>query len=725
LKSAPSPDSEATESCPRTPLSSDSTNDGTITPNTVFDNTENESVKRKRRLSSLQHALPAPKRARTSVLQDNLLCEHCQQVDFQEVLDVDIFHLQRESDGILLADLGTRYNNMSTTTKCHLCHLIHRCRLRAKTLSGSYQLRMYSYLKSSKAIAFGLCKEQHRAKDIPCLGVVPSGMKGKRFRLQADATGRLFCLEYGRHDGLLFNPRILKPNANISKAEDWLNFCFSRHPLRQKRETQVTGLKLLDCQTYNVISAPANATYVALSYVWGTTTSHREDPSMEYSRVQNRDTKFTKTIYDATAAARALGYKYLWVDKLCIDQNNAEEKHNQISQMDSIYQSADVTIIAACGQDCHYGLPGINGTRRAFQRAVKIGQVSVFSSMLHPHHHVQSSKEVGRGWTLQEAALSTHRLVFTNDQLYFECNSTHCSESVEPNLNLIHNSNGKIYQCFQSGILSTNTGRRFAGLEPKYGFDMFRLYTSLIVQYTKRALTFEEDRPKAFAGIMAHFEKKGSHLVWGLAYHSDLRNVKEDYFVQGLLWAHQKHLSQAPSTKLRQDSTVDMTLRLPGSGSIPYWSWMAWRGEISFPLSCLMIRSQLQGVKLELGPNALADLTQYLSATMPSGPLFSGHITLPKALLLDADYVDLSEISIDESGNLRVHGLRIYCCISRGPLEPKALYEAFRLGKLEFYNLRNKPAHKKFVSNDSGETDRFCCADWIVYSATGSLGGHM
>ncbi|KAI9658309.1 MAG: hypothetical protein M1821_002442 [Bathelium mastoideum] len=382
------------------------------------------------------------------------------------VLNVDFPSLQNQEDGILLADLGTRCNDLPTGIYCPLCDLFYQSRLQSKGLPSEYQLRVYSYLKTSQKIAFGFCRDWHRSKDVACLGVVPTGMKAETFRFRAENAERLFCLDKSQHDTLLFNPRILGQNADLSLAKDWLNFCISRHSLCQNDKCQVTGLKLVNCETYEVVSAPENASYVALSYVWGATTSHHGEPSNEEDGSPSLDLRFTKTIRDALVVVKALGHKYLWVDKFCIDQKNAEEKHDQISQMDSIYGGADVTIISACGQDCHYGLPGVNGTSRTAQRAVNIGRINIFSSVVHPHRRIHSSKWAGRGWTLQETILSTRRVVFTEDQLYFECNSMDCSESMAPNIDLIHSRDGMIHPSLQSGILSMDAGCRFTGTQP-------------------------------------------------------------------------------------------------------------------------------------------------------------------------------------------------------------------------------------------------------------------
>ncbi|KAJ4300862.1 hypothetical protein N0V90_002950 [Kalmusia sp. IMI 367209] len=681
---------------------------GTSTTDTEFEDTEAASSARKRKRGAIEHALPAPKRNKTVVREKNLqvLCKDCQQIDFQKVLDADVLSLQEEMNGILLADLGTRCNDLAPTTECPLCHLFFQSRLTSKDPSPNYQLRIYSYLKTSRAITFDRCREWHLAKDIPCLGVVPIEARGETFRLEASSAGHIFCSKEDPQDDLLFKPRVLGQNADLSQVKDWLNFCASHHPLCQNRESRVTGLKLLDCETFDVVPAPANASYVALSYVWGTEVTHNETPAMEYGEAQDLDPRITKTMRDAAVAAKSLGYKYLWIDKLCIDQGNADEKHHQISHMDLIYGSADLTIIAACGQDSHYGLPGVNGTPRTSQRLAKFGQTSVFSSMLHPYHHIQSSKWAGRGWTLQEAVLSTRRLVFTDDQLYFECDTMQCSENIVPNLNLIHDfrkDKEGVFSCFQSGILSINMGRRFGKSRPKYWSELERPYMDLIVQYTKRTLTFEEDRPNAFAGIMRHFAKKNIFQIWGVAYKTGASCI-HDKFTRGLLWAHRNHADQTQDARYGEHFSVDMTLSLPDPASIPSWSWMGWRGEITFPYSSSMMDSKLHRIRLELGPDSWAELDDYHSTTSStSEQVLSYHITPPKVLLLDVDCVNASKISIDEFGSLTVYGQEAICYISCGTLQPKALSKLFRQGKLELleitYNMFTGNHHFMIVRN--------------------------
>src|SRR2546421_5289897 len=91
--------------------------------------------------------------------------------------------------------------------------------------------------------------------------------------------------------------------------------------------------------------------YLALSYVWG----------MEQTYVTTHDTlgdksdhldisQLPKTILDAIEVTRKLGFRFLWVDSLCIVQDSKEDKRREISQMRSIFRHATLTI--AAGNAC-------------------------------------------------------------------------------------------------------------------------------------------------------------------------------------------------------------------------------------------------------------------------------------------------------------------------------------------------------------------------------------
>ncbi|KAK4161773.1 heterokaryon incompatibility protein-domain-containing protein [Cladorrhinum sp. PSN259] len=111
------------------------------------------------------------------------------------------------------------------------------------------------------------------------------------------------------------------------------------------------SIKPFDCWTRSIIIRPDGHDYVALSYVWGNT-SEPDSTGLTNS--------LPNTIEDAITTTQKLGFRYLWIDRYCIDQSSTEEKATQIEQMDLIYGNASCTIIAAAGADPSAGLPGVS-----------------------------------------------------------------------------------------------------------------------------------------------------------------------------------------------------------------------------------------------------------------------------------------------------------------------------------------------------------------------------
>jgi hypothetical protein len=105
--------------------------------------------------------------------------------------------------------------------------------------------------------------------------------------------------------------------------------------------------------------------------------------------------------------------------------------------MDLIYQNSEVTIVAL-GKDPTYGLPGAGERRRVAQSYAQVGRHLLVSSLMDPRYHIGASTWAKRGWTYQEALLSRRRLVFTDEQVYYECYGMHCCEALDFPLRSMH-----------------------------------------------------------------------------------------------------------------------------------------------------------------------------------------------------------------------------------------------------------------------------------------------
>jgi hypothetical protein len=236
-----------------------------------------------------------------------------------------------------------------------------------------------------------------------------------------ETRGANSCTSLGRSSKFVKARRILHDSINFEHLRHCISLCIQYHEKCRRYATEATvprGMKLINCETRQVIPAQSHK-YVALSYVWGLAALGPEyDDRVRNDRIPDN---LPKTIEDAILATIRLGYSYIWIDRYCIDQDNAEEKESQITQMNFIYRKAEVTLNASAGSDPRFGLPGVSTTLRTCQPRAKIGGVELASIFPRPEVAVQQSKWAERGWTYQEGYFSIRRLAFNDDQVLFEC----------------------------------------------------------------------------------------------------------------------------------------------------------------------------------------------------------------------------------------------------------------------------------------------------------------
>lgn len=166
-------------------------------------------------------------------------------------------------------------------------------------------------------------------------------------------------------------------HINLTTIKDWIHNCNQNHkacnltsdPWSMIRRG--TGLYFIDVERLCIIEQPQHGhdQYTALSYVWGATSepplqtviSNLEALSQEFAfdRPTTR-ARLPKTIQHAMFLTRALGLKYLWVDRFCIVQDDLVTKPSQLAMMAAVYANAYVTIVASEGDDGDFGLPGIS-----------------------------------------------------------------------------------------------------------------------------------------------------------------------------------------------------------------------------------------------------------------------------------------------------------------------------------------------------------------------------
>lgn len=121
-------------------------------------------------------------------------------------------------------------------------------------------------------------------------------------------------------------PRI----ATFDFVSDWLRHCMNHHvECSNAEEANVPNLRLIDCQTGQIVPAVPGTPYAALSYVWGT--YYAQTSASDTSRRLPSDVP--QTIRDAVETTARLKLRYLWIDRYCIIRDNEEHKQEQIALM--------------------------------------------------------------------------------------------------------------------------------------------------------------------------------------------------------------------------------------------------------------------------------------------------------------------------------------------------------------------------------------------------------
>ncbi|KAK4950708.1 hypothetical protein LTR10_010701 [Elasticomyces elasticus] len=167
----------------------------------------------------------------------------------------------------------------------------------------------------------------------------------------------------------------------------WLDLCRSFHGQRCSKPSyfhleKPWNFRVIDIETRSVVEAPSGCEYATLSYVWGgpqlVASAH------DLARLPwflPSPSALSETINDSITVASRLDIRYLWVNALCIAQTPTvnEDKSAQVSQMDRIYGSAVLCIMAAGSESALTGIPGVEHRRsdQLNQKTCDVGGVEL------------------------------------------------------------------------------------------------------------------------------------------------------------------------------------------------------------------------------------------------------------------------------------------------------------------------------------------------------------
>jgi hypothetical protein len=251
------------------------------------------------------------------------------------------------------------------------------------------------------------------------------------------------------------------------------------------------------------------------------------------------DCQPSRTVVDAMEVTRRLGYRYLWVDALCIIQDDAQDLQQNVNIMDEIYSNAILTIVGAASANAEHGLPGVSVSRTEKQVRANIDGTTVANVLEPAAGAITFSCWNTRGWTYQERMLSRELLTFTSSQVFYQCHRG-CD--------------------FQEQFRLRNDRNQLASFDPRATLDLQdrstrETYALAVAEYTKRSLGDPNDKLRAFKGLT-------NFLAGPLQTHFFL-GLPVSLFDVALLWSFAEPVDRGLST-------------------FPSWSWAGWDGPVRY-----------------------------------------------------------------------------------------------------------------------------------------------
>lgn len=439
---------------------------------------------------------------------------------------------------------------------------------------------------------------------------------------------------------------IIKEHA--THLEGWIQRCNENHgdkckvdPITERPPHHIPDW-VIDCEDGCIVRGCSVPRYAALSYVWSSAATDNigGEEAAEDRLVLRKDNladfccqgflrshileSMPVIIQDAINFVQLSGFRYLWVDSLCIVQHD-DNTRDRVCLMKEIYSGAYFTIIAAGSTN------GLYGNKDDDDRQFPHDNISA----KHLHSKLLCSHWASRGWTFQEQLLSKRSIIFLDDVCFWDCqrevlwprsstdedtessmqmdslaqvqqpssSSPHKGplkavlERVKSKLSIrrklqdlaslyavvdvprhISQPPLSIHHPFEKAALErvyrklSSRGESQDLLTSLSPIPDFKFYIELVCRYSNRNLTYDQDVLPAFSGVLEALSRRSFRggFICGLP---------ALFLDSALLWQ--------PLLKARRRSPVGTVTKIAPMAPLPSWSWAGWQ--------CLVDPDSLRG----------------------------------------------------------------------------------------------------------------------------------
>jgi hypothetical protein len=325
------------------------------------------------------------------------------------------------------------------------------------------------------------------------------------------------------------------------------------------------------------------APYITLSHCWGRI-SMMKTTKANYNqrRAGMRLSQFPATFQDTIQIARALHIQYVWIDSLCIFQDDQLDWEEQSALMATIYSNCYLNLAATHSPNSNGGLflerwiPSFDAELGSERHSITShpvlfqGAANIFVRRSFVNAHIdmlisdggdrlysvdESAPLVTRAWAYQERLLSPRAINFHSAELTWDCGG----------------SGGFCFDC-ECGHLKTQSfaledfnvldKERFVGESASAVTKEEALITwlDIVVHFSKLRLTFTQDRLPAIAGIA----KRAANIIQS----GYLAGLWEADIARGLVW----RADYAPEEGHYLENIADVGTRADPYRA-PTWSW--------------------------------------------------------------------------------------------------------------------------------------------------------